>query len=282
VIRRATAAVLAAATAPESTRLLALLRIALAAIVLAKFSESFKLYNSTRWWRIALCIAFFGGVGGMLVGYRSRLAAATTFGVTLFGWLYFGLERGIERWDHHHVYLLVISLGWLALGPCGRSLSVDRWLAVRRAEQAGRPIPAEVGPGLARLLLRAQIVAIYGWGAFDKMRVGFLRGDELQRQLLIHFKTSDWPPPSGVLDPAFAMMAVGSVLLEWALVFGLWRARWRRYLIPLAFAFHFVIYNSLAVSIFSFLAMVLLCSHLDPGAVHRELDRVVGKPVQDG
>ena len=57
----------------------------------------------------------------------------------------FGFYGGVDHWTGHHTYTAVAGSVLLAMTPCGRSWSVDRWWAVRRAERGGRAPPPERG-----------------------------------------------------------------------------------------------------------------------------------------
>ena len=81
----------------------------------------------------------------------------------------------------------------LALTPCGRSLSVDRWLAMRAAERRGEAPPPELGPLYGQRLLAMQVSAVSLFAVWDKLTPGFLSGARLQHILLDRYGTSSTP-----------------------------------------------------------------------------------------
>lgn len=258
-----------------STRAIALVRIGLVLQLWACWGSDFILtrLHDGRW--LGLGAAFYVGTALMLVGWRTRLATAVTAiaGAGIFYVL--GVWGGTERLAHHHCYVLVAATALLALTPAGGSFSVDRWLAVRRALAAGEDVPPERGPLWATYLLMAQVSAIYFWGALSKLSPSFFDGQRLLQILMVYASTSDVPRVPG-LPIWLALSGTGTIALEFALAFGLWFHRPRRWLLPVGVAFHAVIYATLPVVTFSATMWLLYLLFVPPDDVHRIIDELTG------
>jgi hypothetical protein len=256
-----------------STRPAALLRIGLAAVTLVRFAEHLTFRDDTDLFRLAVLVAFWLGATAMLVGWHAQAASALTAVAVVAGAARLATEQ--NGWNHHHVYLLVVAIACVAITPCGRSYSLDRWRALARARTSGAPPPPERGLVWAQYLIAVQLTAVYLWGAIDKCNPAWLRGDKLHAQLLFYIFDSDPPdlPGWGALMGAFA---IGTVAVELSLAVGLWFRRARRWLIPAGVAFHIIIYVSLPVTVFSALSCLLYLAYVDPDEVHRAIDRLSG------
>lgn len=170
---------------------------------------------------------------------------------------------------HAHSYLLMSAVVVLALAPNGRSLSLDRWRRLGR----GTALP-ELGPVWPLVLLRLQVALVYFWGAVDKTNVAFLSGSRLQQMAWYYFGSHEGMRVP-LLDEALVLGGIGTVVLEYALAFGLWFAPARRWLVPLGALFHFAIFASVPVGTFSVLTVFLYLAFPDPDAVHRDLEELV-------
>ena len=107
-------------------------------------------------------------------------------------------QLGREPWTHHHTYLLAVAALLIALTPCGRSYSVDRYLAVMRAGHAGLPPPAERGNLWGLRLIVVQLSVLYFFSAFDKTSYAFLSGARLEQIFLWYYAGSDYPGMPGL------------------------------------------------------------------------------------
>ena len=272
-MRRVIAALERALDREASTRPAALLRIGLAIVILARFSDAMTFRYDLDPVYAALMVAYWIGAVAMLLGWRSQAAAAVTVLALAFGAWRFGTEQ--NGWTHHHVSLLLTATVSIALTPCGRSYSVDRWRALAAAERAGRPPPPERGLVWAQYLIAVQLTAVYFWGAIDKCNPGWLRGDKFEAQALFYIFDSDPPDLPGWRALVMAV-SLGTVAMELTLAVGLWFRRARRWLIPAGIAFHVFIYVSLPVTVFSALSCLLYLAYLDPDEVHRAIDRISG------
>ncbi|MEQ1504294.1 MAG: HTTM domain-containing protein [Myxococcota bacterium] len=269
--------------AERSTRSLGILRILVVFLLWSRWSNELQPFTafeggfSPGW--LALGAAFYTTTTWMLLGWHTRLATTATaivIGVMVYG---VGRSGAMFAWTHHHTTLLALSVMFLAFTPCGASLSVDRWLAVRDARHRGVPPPPERGSTWALGLLALQVSTIYFWGAVDKTNLPFLSGDRLE-QIAIHvYGGSDWAPP-GWFHPLMSIGAIGATVLEYVLVVGLWIPSWRRWLAPIGIVLHAAFYLLLPqVNTFSCTMIALYLSFYDPDDVERFLDGLLGHPT---
>src|SRR5687767_13551540 len=128
-----------------SSRSSALIRIGIAMLFWSRWAGELLLYKDQSTIGLLLSVNFFIATTLLFIGYLSRLAAIWSGAVGLVMYHYFGHGLGNEPWTHHHVYLLAIASLLIALAPCDRSYSIDRYLAVRRAFRENHPLPAEHG-----------------------------------------------------------------------------------------------------------------------------------------
>ena len=252
-----------------STRALGLLRIGLALLLWSAWAQELMPYRwqEPRYWLAGA--AFYVGTTAMLLGVWTRVSTAFTalvVGVLVFG---FGYFDGQHRWIHHHTHLLAHATILLALTPCGRSFSVDRWLQRRRGWLA-----PEVGPLWAVPLLALQTSVVYLFSAIDKTTVRFLSGDHLRGILAVYYTGSE-PVELPGLTVLLALASVIVVALEYVLPFALFVPRWRRWAVPVGLLLHGVFYVFLPVGTFSLTMAVLYLAYLDPQAVHDAIDRLL-------
>ena len=264
-----------------SSRSSALIRIGLALLLWSRFASELLLYRDMTTPGLALAIAFFVATTMLLVGWQSRLAALLAGSVGLLMYYHFGHGLGREPWTHHHVYLLSVATLLLALTPCGACYSIDRYLAVRRAELSATPPPLETGNLWGLRLIVLQLSALYFYSAFDKTGYAFLSGARLEHLVLWYYAGSDYPSFAG-FKAMTILVAWMVVALEYALAFGMPFRATRRWLVLPGLAFHAVIYASLPVYTFSLTMAVLYLAYFDADAVHRLIDRISGAARPSG
>lgn len=257
-----------------STRPAALLRIALVFILWSRWAAELAPHRAGL---TALGLLFFLATTLLLVGLWTRLAAAITALVVLALVYGHGLLLGRTDWLHHHTYLLAIVTLLLAVTPCGRSLSLDRWRALRRAARGGPAAPPERANLWGMRLIALQLVALYLHAAADKLTPGFLSGDRLEAILLVTYaehglRAAPW------LHPAALALSWLTVLAELALGLGLLHPRARRILVIPALLMHAVFYVLLPVSTFSVTIACMYLAVLDPDRVHAALDELLAPP----
>ena len=261
------------ADAQGSTRALGLMRIAIATIVFVRFANEVSLYQGDSLSFVLLGLAFFGLTSMMLVGFKAQ-AACTGVAITLMTMhFYMGKVHGYPGWSSHHIYILVVSVCLLALSPCSRSFSWDRYRALARAQDA-RDIPPEHGDLWPQRLIALQLAALYFWAAVDKTNWSFLSGQRLEEAFIWSF-TGRALEPLISLGAILAVLSIIVVVVEYFLAFAIFVRRWQAFVLPLGLALHAAFYVLLPVNTYSATVMVLYLALLDPDAVHRFLDRMI-------
>lgn len=260
-----------------STRAVALVRILIVLLVLAKWGEDLAFFSAKAPGVLFLSPLFFCCAALALVGYRTKFAVA---GLTiLLAALYFGYGKsfGVHEWAHHHAYMLLCATALLNGAPCERSYSVDRYLAVLRAERMQVDAPAERGPLWAQNLIVLQMGALYFWTAIDKTEPHFLNGDRLERIMewsyaghpAYEFLTQRWLLAGG---------SIAVVLVEYFLAYAVVARKFPRLTLLVAIGLHAVFFFLLKVDTYSATMIVLYLLYLDPDAVHRSIDRLQIQP----
>jgi hypothetical protein len=184
-----------------------------------------------------------------------------------------GKVHGYPGWSSHHIYILVVSVCLLALSPCGRSFSWDRYRALAQARDA-RDIPPEHGDLWPQRLIALQLAALYFWAAVDKTNWSFLSGQRLEEAFIWSF-TGRALEPLISLGAILAVLSIIVVVVEYFLAFAIFVRRWQAFVLPLGLALHAAFYVLLPVNTYSATVMVLYLALLDPDAVHRFLDRMI-------
>jgi hypothetical protein len=258
-----------------STRTAAIIRIGLGFLLWVRYANDLLPFKHPFGLETVFCLTFFGLTTWMIVGLWAQLATFLTGLFGLFTYYYVGHVYGHEPYTHHHIYWLGIATFYCALTPCGRSFSVDRWLAIRKANKARATPPPERGNLFGLRLIVLQLSAMYFWTAYDKTFWGFLSGDRLQQIFVHYYVGSDaglWMKYGFV----FTAAAIFVTLLEYALAFGLPFAKTRRWLLIPGLLMHATFYIMLPVATYSATIILLYLAFLDADRVHRFIDQLVG------
>jgi len=256
-----------------SSRSSALIRIGLAMLFWSRWAGELLLYRDQSPIGLFLAANFFVATMLLFLGYHSRIAAVWAGSVGLAMYYYFGFQLGREPWTHHHTYLLAVAALLIALTPCGRSYSLDRYLAVMRAERMGVAPPAERGNLWGLRLIVVQLSVLYFFTAFDKTSYAFLSGARLEAIFLWYYAGSDYPAGLAWLA---TIVSLAVVALEYGLAFGLPFRATRRYLVLPGLAFHAIIYLTLPVYTFSATMALLYLAYFDADAVDKVIARLQG------
>lgn len=250
-----------------STRTIALMRIGIAFVAWAELGGEAG-PREAGW---ALGLAFYVATAMMAIGLFSRLA---TFAAAMAMW---SVIHRISGAMHHHTYLMAVATTCLSLTPCGRSFSVDRWLAVRKAERAGEAPPEERANIWAVRLIGLQMSAVMFWGGYNKLTLGtpsvqyaFMTGDRLEQTLLYYHSL----PVHQQNWASWLLMAVGTsvVCFELSAGFGFWIPKVRPYFLLGAFLMTSSFQILLNVGTFGLLAACLYLAFVPPETVHRLID----------
>jgi hypothetical protein len=258
-----------------STRALGLMRLGTALLLWARFGREMMPMRDLSPDRVALSLAFFVATSGAALGLFTRasmLALALVMGVMVIG---YGGYGDVDDWAHHHTTLHMLAVWWLALSPCGRSFSLDRWWAQRRADAAGAPWPLERGPVWATGLIASLLVTVYWWSVVDKLDNHFLNGVQLQ-QIAMEYYFGAQPPVGPLWSALWPTMAWAVVLLEIVLPLGLLWPRARSAAAVVGVLMHAGFYVLLPVQTFTLQMILLYLAFFDPDDVHRAIDRALG------
>lgn len=267
-----------------STRSLAIFRVLVVGILWTRFSWDLFWPRAKSPSYLVASVLFFAVTPLLLVGFKTRVVAWITSGTLVFMLVQIAYREHHEPWTHHHVAFLVILTALLALTPCGRSLSVDRVLAVRRARREGRAIPDENGPLWAVRMMQMTVTSLYLYGAIDKMRWSYVSGARLHHYFMESF--GNFPLPmtglaGSVVDATFAVVAVSSIALELSLAFLLYVPRVQVPLMIAGALFHLLIYVTLPVSTFSATTVLAYVLFFPPARVHAFVDDALGQRSTD-
>jgi hypothetical protein len=248
---------------PTSPAGAGLLRIAIPLLLWSEYGSSLLPFRRLETTHLTLSTWFFVSTAFMLLGLYGRLATAACAAVQLVMVFYFGRNGYDESWGHHHTTLLALVTTLLAAAPNSATLSLDRWFEPRSPSRE-RPIPLR--------LIGVQLSTVYFWGAFDKSHQTFLDGTRLTQLFIEGWWGSAYPFPP-VMTAVFAVGAVGVVVFEYLLAFGVWVPRLRRPLLLAGALMHLLFYLTLPVGTFSLTCICCYLAYLDQDEVERALWR---------
>ena len=260
------------------TRGVALMRILLVGIIWTKYAAKlmpFRVFHDTL--ELSMAMTFYVASTLMFVGLWSRVSTGVTGALLMIYYYYQGLTLDDDFFIHHHTYLLNIGTLFLAFTDCGKSLSVDRWLALRRARHRGESPPREWGVLWGLRLIAFQMVMVYVWGAWDKTHLAF--GDRMEHYHMNLFFGSDYPPFVG-FSTLMAGLAVFTVAIEYILPFALIWPRTRAAAVWIGIALHIVFYLVLPVATFSATMLLFYVAFLDQRSIHHVIDQMLGSEGQ--
>lgn len=256
---------------PGSTRGVALMRIGIALVAWAELGEAMQA-KDVGW---PMSLFFYASTATLLLGVHARVAAAAA---AVCFWYTIDAYPGAM---HHHTYLMAMETTVLALTPCGRSLSFDRWLAVRRAAEKNEPVPAEEGNLWAVRLMGLQFCAVLFWGGYNKLTFGthgfhssFMTGDRIEQTMAYYHSFPAELP--WWLRVFFPLLGTSVVLFELAAGFLLWVPKARPFVLVGCLFMTSTFQVLLNVGTFGLLAAVLYLAFVPPERVHGTIDRLLG------
>jgi hypothetical protein len=274
-----------------SVRSLALLRIAVAPLVVLHLQPFLDDLDAGRTWRDRYNLPYWSwypevsdGVYAVLL--RGCVVAAVFLGLGLCtkvatravaAFVAYNLFLSLHHFHNNRAYLLILLVA-LAITPCGKVLSLDSLIARRRAGRA--PGPSDDRAVCWPLwLLRFELTCVYlGSGGSKLLDPDWFGGTVTwERVQRVHDRiVAESPAPMWVIDIVSARsfhtgFAKVVVLTELAVALGLWGRRTRLCAVLLAIGFHVSIQLTASVEVFSFAAIGALLVW----AVPSTRDRVV-------
>lgn len=204
----------------------------------------------------------------MSLGLSTRVATATTFAIVAYN-LFLSTTH-----FHNNAAYLVIVLAVLAVGPCGREISIDAWIRRRR----GLPPLDPSAPAWPLWLLRFECATVYGASGFSKLIDPDWFGGTVTWQRVVRVRDDletsplpDWAI-SILTDRDFHTGAAKFVVLtEVFIALGLWWRGTRYATVWVAVVFHLSIEVSASVQVFSYLGIAVLVIWAVPSTRDRVL-----------
>ena len=204
----------------------------------------------------------------MTLGFLTKAATVITFGVVTYN-----LFLSTTHYHNNRAYLVIV-LGALAITPCGRELSVDRWLRHRH----GRPPLDPTAPGWPLWLLRLEAATVYGASGLSKLVDGDWFGGTVtwQRVVRVQDRLVTSPLPDWAItvltNRSFHTFAAKVIVAtELFIAFGLWWRSTRYAAVWIAVCFHIAIQLSASVEVFSYLGIAALVIWAVPSTRDRVL-----------
>lgn len=232
-----------------STRLFGLMRIALVLLLWSTWATPFIVHFDMHMPRVALSLGFYLSSVPLLVGLGTRWVAPFMAAVLIASSVLLGQGDPSSIWLTQERQLATLAAVLLALAPSGRSLSVDRLLALRRVKRVGAPLPDERGP-----LWSLRLIQLCAAGILLTTVVGQL--------------SSEWLSGSAV---AWGLLGINLVGL-----FGVWWRRTRVVALAVVCLGYLGLYPFMLVGVIGMTVTWLLASFLTAQGVHRALDRLHG------
>lgn len=256
-----------------STRSAAILRIFMVVLLWARHTKHHLFYEAVEDpVHAAFTVIFFLGAALVLIGLFTRVSLPVTTLGLLF-WHFYSIKTlGYSLGSTEYIDYVFVGL---SLTDCGRSFSVDRYLAVRRARQRGEPPPPERGAVWGLRIVCWHACMMYFWGAYNKTDLQWVRGERMERYFMHYYGTSDYPAWLG-FPWLMRAGALTVLVLEYSLAFGLWFRAARRYLILPGVLMHFGMYWFLPAYHISWLMVLMYLAFIPVDDVHRFLDDQLG------
>jgi hypothetical protein len=213
----------------------------------------------------ALYIALVCGATGVLVGWHSRVSAAVVLAALV------SFERANPYVFNSGDTLLRLLALYVLIAPSGMAYSLD-------ARRRGITEPAYI-PIWPLRLIQIQVSAMYLGAVWSKLdgdawRDGSAVGYATRLPDLVRFPVSDL---IGTSQLAVHAATYGTMLVEAALVVGLWNRRTRVYALAAGVIFHLAIDLSIRVGFFTLAVFTAYLSFADPAQVRALVDAVSGR-----
>lgn len=266
-----------------STRAIALIRIGLVFLIWTRYASEMLPFQrlSPVPFQIFTGISLFISTLLMLFGFFTRISTGWTAANLIWIYYYAGIViKGGNGFQFHYTYSLMAFTVLISLTPCGKSLSIDRYLELKKADKNNLPIPTENGKLWATRLIGLQISSMYFWSGIDKCYWGYLSGARMEHYF-VYFYTSSNYPDFQFFSEIMLILSIATVVIEFVLCFLLWFEKFQKFIIPMAILFHLIIYYTLSVKIYSLTMCLMFLIFINPDKVHNFIDKLLGhKPLK--
>ncbi len=243
-------------------------------------SLSDGLYSYSFWWLVpagGMWPAYWASMAILAlftIGLWTRVTSVLAFLVTVS--FIYRVPEATFGLDQINAMLTL----YLAIGPSGRALSLDRWLAVRLGRVgSGRPEPV-AGANLALRLINVHMCVIYFFAGISKLQgEAWWNGEAMWRSFSnLEYQSMDmtwlaWHPR------LLELMTHVSVLWEISFAALIWRPRLRPIVLTLAVALHIGIGACLGMWTFGLIMLVGCASFLPTELIGRLVEAIV--PVRE-
>lgn len=260
------------ATAEVSSRTLAMLRVFGTLTIYTEFASPWVTHRiDDSAGTLLLSWGMFIAMNVLILGYKTRIAAVVAASCFAGLHLYYGGVQGMEKLvaPVYEFQFMVL----LALTPCGRSLSIDRALAVRRAEAEGREPPSERVFWWQLELFVLLIASVLLWSAIDCSQERWLSGLQLEQDLMRVWSGADLFSYRPNVHAVAVGIAWAVTVACYALAFGLLFRRWRSYLVwpaaVLLLALILAFATTYVTSYYNLIMLATLIACLDPERIHQ-------------
>ena len=237
-------------------------------------------YAYSFWWLVP--------AGGMWPAYGVSMAILAMFTVGLWTRLTSVLSLGVVISYAHRAPEAMFGLDqinailtlYLAIGPSGHALSIDRFLAVRRSGTSAPPLPS-AGANLALRLINVHMCVIYLFAGLSKLQgEAWWTGEAMWQALAnMEYQTADmtwlaWHP--------WLLNLLTHVCVFWEVSFCMliWRPRLRPLMLAGAVVLHVGIGACLGMWTFA-LIMLVGCASFLPRSVVSDLLASLGPRTVD-
>jgi hypothetical protein len=233
------------------------------------FSFWFWVPTSAMWWAYAVSMVIFAlfalGLWTRVTSVLALLAAisyANRVPAALFGL------------DQINVMLTL----YLAIGPSGSTLSLDRWLAMRQQGNSPLPVRKSAGANLAQRLIQVHMCVIYFFAAISKLQgPSWWTGEAMWRAFgnqeyqSVVMTWLAWHP--------WLVNMMTHVTIIWELSFCvlIWRPRWRALMLLGAVVLHLGIGACLAMWTFGLIMLVGCAAFLPNEPVRRVIEWIAAR-----
>lgn len=167
--------------------------------------------------------------------------------------------------------VLRLAVIYLALAPCGRALSLDRWIALRKGKAPAVPEPVSLWP---QRLFQVQLAVIYITTAWNKWG-GHTWREGYATWYPLHLREFErFPVPDVLLTTPFLQLTTwGTLAVQLSLGTLVFYRPLRKWVLLAGLAMHGFIEWAFNIPLFAFLICSLYVAHYDGVEVSRWLER---------